>query len=114
MSNSQKQKPWFRYVPLTDKEISTADKVLYVIYIVAAFFIPLTALISLAVLHFARKKKVHENYVKASSFAIIVIAILVVAIYFILKWGGGWRTLTSSPQTWVNQLIRTIEGWFYR
>jgi len=37
-----------------------------------------------------------------------------VLIYFVLQWGGGWKTLTSSPQTWVNQLIRTVEGWFFR
>ena len=46
--------------------------------------------------------------------AIIVLALLGVAIYFLIQWGGGWKVLTSSPQTWVNQLIRTVEGWFLR
>ncbi len=46
--------------------------------------------------------------------AIVVLAILGVAIYFVLQWGGGWKQLTSSPQTWLNQLIRTVEGWFFR
>lgn len=46
--------------------------------------------------------------------AIIVLAIIGVAVYFILQWGGGWKVLTSSPQTWVNQLIHTVEGWFFR
>jgi uncharacterized membrane protein len=46
--------------------------------------------------------------------AIVVIGAIAVVVYFVLQWGGGWKTLTSSPQTWVNQLIRTVEGWFFR
>ncbi|HEY79310.1 MAG TPA: hypothetical protein G4O09_09375 [Dehalococcoidia bacterium] len=46
--------------------------------------------------------------------AVLVIAVIGVLIYFVLQWGGGWRTLTSSPQTWVNQLVNTVEGWFFR
>ena len=45
---------------------------------------------------------------------IIFLGIIGVAAYFVLKWGGGWQTLTSSPQTWVNNLIHTVEGWFFR
>ena len=46
--------------------------------------------------------------------AIVVLGAIGVLVYFVLQWGGGFRTLTSSPQTWVNQLIRTVEGWFFR
>ena len=46
--------------------------------------------------------------------AIIVLAIIGVVIYLVIQWGGGWKVLTSSPQTWVNQLIHTVEGWFFR
>jgi len=45
---------------------------------------------------------------------ILFLAIIGVAVYFVLKWGGGWQTLTSSPQTWLNNLIHTVEGWFFR
>ncbi len=45
---------------------------------------------------------------------IFFIAIIVAVVYFVLKWGGGWQTLTSSPQTWLNNLIHTVEGWFFR
>jgi len=45
---------------------------------------------------------------------IVFLAIIGVAVYFVLKWGGGWQTLTSSPQTWVNNLVHTVEGWFFR
>ncbi len=46
--------------------------------------------------------------------AIVVLGALGVGIYFLLKWGGGWGTLTSSPQTWSSNLIQTVEGWFFR
>jgi len=45
---------------------------------------------------------------------ILVLAVLGVVIYFALQLGGGWKVLTSSPQTWLNQLIHTIERWFFR
>ena len=45
---------------------------------------------------------------------IIVLGIIGTAAYFILKSGGGWRVLYNNPQTWVDQLVRTIEGWFFR
>ena len=45
---------------------------------------------------------------------IVVLGLIGVLVYFVLHWGGGWKTLTSSPQTWVNQLMRTVEGWFFR
>jgi uncharacterized membrane protein len=45
---------------------------------------------------------------------IIFLGIIGVAIYYILKLGGGWRVLYNSPQTWVDQLVRTVQGWFFR
>ncbi len=45
---------------------------------------------------------------------LLILAVVVVAVYLILNLGGGWGALRSSPQTWVNQLIHTIEGWFFR
>lgn len=46
--------------------------------------------------------------------ALIIIGIIVVIIYYVLRLGGGWRVLYNSPQTWVDQLIRTFEGWFFK
>jgi uncharacterized membrane protein len=46
--------------------------------------------------------------------AIVVLGIIGVVVYFVLKGGGGWSTLTSSPQTWVSNLVNTVEGWFFR
>ena len=45
---------------------------------------------------------------------IIFLGIIGVVVYFVLKWGGGWQKLMSSPQTWVNNLVHTVEGWFFR
>ena len=45
---------------------------------------------------------------------IIVLGIIGTAAYFILKSGGGWRVVYNNPQTWVDQLVRTIEGGFFR
>ena len=44
----------------------------------------------------------------------IIVGALGVAVYFILQWGGGWGQLTRSPETWLNTLIRFVEGWFFR
>lgn len=45
---------------------------------------------------------------------LLFLAIIGVCVYFVLDWGGGWRTLTASPQTWVNNLVMTVEGWFFK
>jgi hypothetical protein len=43
---------------------------------------------------------------------IIALAIIIIVILLILSWGGGWSTLIDSPQTWVDNFVKTIEGWF--
>jgi hypothetical protein len=44
--------------------------------------------------------------------AIVAIAVVVVAAYFIIQWGGGWDSLRSSPQTWFSNIVNSVEGWF--
>ncbi len=46
--------------------------------------------------------------------AVLILAIVGTGVYYLLRLGGGWGTLRSSPQAWLNQLIQTIEGWFSR
>ncbi len=46
--------------------------------------------------------------------ALIILGIIGVAIYYILRLGGGWRVLYDSPQTWWDQVVRTFQGWFSR
>ncbi|MFC1968049.1 hypothetical protein ACFLVX_01495 [Chloroflexota bacterium] len=49
---------------------------------------------------------------------LILLGLISVGIYYILPLGGGWRMLSSSPETWLSQLIRVvqrfIEGFIYR
>jgi len=45
---------------------------------------------------------------------IVALAIIIIVIVLILNWGGGLRTLLDSPQTWVDNFVKTIEGWFTR
>jgi uncharacterized membrane protein len=43
--------------------------------------------------------------------ALIIIVLLCVLIYYLLRWGGGWGVLRSDPQLWLRQLLHTVEGW---
>jgi uncharacterized membrane protein len=43
---------------------------------------------------------------------LIVLAIVGVAIYYILSLGGGWDAFRESPRAWFDQVIKTIQGWF--
>jgi hypothetical protein len=45
---------------------------------------------------------------------IIFVAIIGTLLGFVIHWGGGWNMLTRSPQSWWNELVRTVEGWFFR
>jgi uncharacterized membrane protein len=44
--------------------------------------------------------------------AIIAIVIVVIAVYYLLKMGGGWHVLSESPKTWLDNWVHTIVGWF--
>lgn len=43
---------------------------------------------------------------------IIVLAIIGIAIYYILNMGGGWSAFKESPGDWFDNVINTIKGWF--
>lgn len=45
---------------------------------------------------------------------LVALAIVVVVVVLVLRWGGGWGNLTRSPQSFVDQFVRTVEGWFSR
>ncbi len=45
---------------------------------------------------------------------ILILGAVGVGVYAVLQLGGGWGTLRTSPQGWVNQLIYTVESWFRR
>jgi len=72
----KKDKPWYRYTFIYDKSISHTDKILAAIYIIGAFLIPISAVISLLSINYIRKDKVHETYKKSLNFTVILIAFL--------------------------------------
>jgi len=67
---------WYRYVPFTDDSIEIIDKVLWVVYIVMAFLMPISAVFSLVIINKLRKDAVHSTYRKAANFAVVFIAVL--------------------------------------
>ncbi len=44
---------------------------------------------------------------------VFIIGIVGLAAYYIIHLGGGWSSLVSDPQTWLDGTIRHIRGWFY-
>ncbi len=74
------QKSWWRYVPLTDKSIKPIDKALWIAYVVLAYLIPISAVISLISVNFVRKNYIHNTYKKTANFSIILISILSFAV----------------------------------
>jgi uncharacterized membrane protein len=42
---------------------------------------------------------------------VISLAIVLLAVYFVLKMGGGFSALKDNPQTWLKNFIDTISSW---
>jgi uncharacterized membrane protein len=42
---------------------------------------------------------------------VISLAIVILAVYFVLKMGGGFSALKDNPQTWLKNFIDTISSW---
>ena len=61
---------WYRYVPFSDDSIDTVDKILWVIYVLMAFLIPVSAVVSWAVINKFRKDAIHATYRKAANFSV--------------------------------------------
>ena len=54
------KKKWFQYTPWKDDSIEMMDKILFSIYVMGTLFVPVTLFISLIVIYFVRKDKVHD------------------------------------------------------
>jgi len=57
--------PWYRYVPLQDDSVSKLDRNLYLIYIVFAYAIPMTYILSIVTVFIIRSDKLHITYKKS-------------------------------------------------
>jgi uncharacterized membrane protein len=42
---------------------------------------------------------------------IIALAIVIIAVYYVLKMGGGFEALKDNPQTWLRNFINTVSSW---
>lgn len=42
---------------------------------------------------------------------VIALAIVILAVYFVLKMGGGFEALKDNPQTWLRNFINTVSSW---
>ena len=45
---------------------------------------------------------------------LIILAIILVAVYYLLKLGGGWEAFRADPQAWLQKAIDTVMSWFSR
>jgi len=44
---------------------------------------------------------------------IVFVGVAGFAVWYLIRLGGGWSSLTSDPQTWIDGTIRHLRGWFY-
>jgi hypothetical protein len=66
---------WWKYSVFADKSIERIDQILFFVYIGFAFYIPISAIISLILIHVVRKKNVNDVYRKAGTVVLVGVAL---------------------------------------
>jgi hypothetical protein len=74
---------WWKYSVFSDKSIDRLDQILFFIYIGFAFYIPLSVLVSLIIIHLVRNKEVNDVYRKAATVVIVGIAVFSMVVNFV-------------------------------
>jgi hypothetical protein len=77
------QQSWWKYSVFADKSISRLDQILFFVYIGFAFYIPISALLSLVIIRVIRKNDVNAVYTKTATFVVIFMAVFSMAATFI-------------------------------
>lgn len=77
------QQAWWKYSVFADKSIARIDQILFFVYIGFAFYIPVSAILSLIIIHFVRKNDINDVYRKSGTVVIIGIAIFSMIATFI-------------------------------
>jgi hypothetical protein len=77
------QQAWWKYSVFADKGIVRLDQILFLVYIGFAFYMPITAVASLVLIHVVRRNNVNGVYRTAASVAIVGIAIISTAVTFL-------------------------------
>jgi len=68
--------PWYRYLPLQDESVSKLDRNLYLVYIVFAYAIPVSYIISIVTVFIIRTDKVHSTYKKSLLLYLTIFALI--------------------------------------
>lgn len=76
------QQAWWKYSVFADKGIIRLDQLLFFVYIGFAFYMPVSAVASLVIIHVVRRNNITSVYRTAASVAIVGIAIISIAITF--------------------------------
>jgi hypothetical protein len=74
---------WWKYSVFADKSIDRLDQVLFFVYTGFAFYIPISVLVSLVIIHMVRKKDVNDVYRKAATVVIVGVAIFSMVVNFV-------------------------------
>jgi len=77
------QQSWWKYSVFADKSISRLDQILFFVYIGFAFYIPISALLSLVIIRFIRKNDINDVYKKTATIVIIFMAVFSMAANFV-------------------------------
>jgi len=80
--------PWYRYLPLQDESVSKLDRNLYLVYVVFAYAIPVTYILSIVTVFIIRSDKLHATY-KKSLLLYLTIFALIGAYALGLRFGGS-------------------------
>jgi len=92
------ENPWYRYIPLQDESISKLDRNLYLVYIVFAYAIPVTYIISIVTVFIVRTDKVHATYKKSLLLYLSIFA-LIGAYALGLRFGDNAQSVPQKELT---------------
>ena len=98
------ENPWYRYLPLQDESIEKLDRNLFLVYIVFAYAIPVTYIISIVSVFIVRTDKLHAKYKKSLLLYLTVFA-LIGAYALGLRFGGSEIEQNSSKVLTKQEIV---------
>jgi hypothetical protein len=77
------QQVWWKYSVFADKSVARLDQILFFAYVGFAFYIPISAIVSLVLIHAVRKKEVNKVYRTAATVVVVGIAVFAMVVNYI-------------------------------
>ena len=77
------QQVWWKYSVFADKSVDRLDQILFFVYLGFAFYMPISAIVSLVLIHVVRKKNLNDVYRTAATVVIVGIAIFSMVVTFV-------------------------------